>query len=131
MRCTYCGGGKFYEGPSGGLSTNVLCANPDCRHWFNHTPFGLDDLKRIEPTKQEKEHQAAEALRRYEEQRRLRMAEGRAAYMQGQAADTLRKDPAYAGTAERENNIDRLTGYLQAMAEDIRGLRQSRKPEGP
>lgn len=26
----------FYEGPSGGLSTNVECVN--CHHWFNITP---------------------------------------------------------------------------------------------
>lgn len=49
--CTYCGGTAFLKGPSGGLSTNILCANPDCRHWFNGTPFGIDDLKRVEPVK--------------------------------------------------------------------------------
>ena len=49
LKCTYCGGTKFFEGPSGGASTNILCANIECRHWFNDTPFGLEDLKRIKP----------------------------------------------------------------------------------
>jgi hypothetical protein len=45
-RCTYCGGVDFYEGPSGGMSTNILCANDQCRHKFNCTPMlrQLDDL---------------------------------------------------------------------------------------
>lgn len=54
LRCTYCEGEEFYEGPQGGLSTNILCANRDCRHWFNHTVLGfgshhiLDDLNHVE-----------------------------------------------------------------------------------
>lgn len=49
-RCTYCRGTEFYEGPSGGMSTNILCANPECRHWFNYIPIlgRLDDLNRVE-----------------------------------------------------------------------------------
>ena len=31
--CPDCGSGKFMEGPSGGMSTNVKCAG--CGHWFN------------------------------------------------------------------------------------------------
>src|SRR5690349_13378294 len=55
-KCTYCGGTEFYEGPSGGMSTNVLCANSNCRHWFNWTPVleKLDDLNRVEPTEEAK-----------------------------------------------------------------------------
>lgn len=30
----------FYEGPSGGMSTNYFCANRACRSGFNVTPFG-------------------------------------------------------------------------------------------
>jgi hypothetical protein len=54
VKCTYCGGTKFFEGPSGGMSTNILCANDKCRHWFNWTPFinVLDDLKRVEPERE-------------------------------------------------------------------------------
>ena len=32
-RCSDCGSKSFYEGPSGGLATNVRCAG--CKHWFN------------------------------------------------------------------------------------------------
>lgn len=49
LLCIYCEGTDFYEGPSGGLSTNILCANKNCRHWFNVTPFGLEDLHKVEP----------------------------------------------------------------------------------
>ena len=31
--CPDCGSGQFHEGPSGGMSTNVNCA--DCGHGFN------------------------------------------------------------------------------------------------
>lgn len=55
IKCTYCGGTEFHEGPSGGGSTNILCANPQCRHWFNHNPFfKLEDLNKIEPTQDER-----------------------------------------------------------------------------
>jgi len=49
--CTYCGGTKWYEGPSGGMSTNILCANPECRHWFNYHQaiMPMEDLHRVEP----------------------------------------------------------------------------------
>lgn len=55
-RCTYCGGTKFHKGPSGGVSTNILCANPDCRHWFNYHQgiLPMDDLHRVEPSEAEK-----------------------------------------------------------------------------
>jgi hypothetical protein len=45
--CTYCGGIDFYDGPSGGMSTNKLCANEACRHKFNYTAFinRVDDLR--------------------------------------------------------------------------------------
>lgn len=47
-RCRYCGGRRFFEGPSGGMSTNIMCAEPACEHWFNHTPFmALDDLHQV------------------------------------------------------------------------------------
>lgn len=60
VKCSYCGGTKFFEGPSGGMSTNILCANPDCRHWFNYHGgiLPMDDLHRIEPSAEEKAGQA-------------------------------------------------------------------------
>jgi len=49
--CTYCGGTEWYEGPSGGMSTNIRCANPECRHWFNWHQgiIPMEDLHRVEP----------------------------------------------------------------------------------
>lgn len=39
-RCPDCGStAGFYEGPSGGISTNVFCANRECRSGFNITPW--------------------------------------------------------------------------------------------
>lgn len=31
--CPDCGSPQFYEGPSGGMSTNMQCTG--CGHWFN------------------------------------------------------------------------------------------------
>lgn len=57
LQCLYCHGTSFYEGPSGGMSTNILCANNECRHWFNYTALinKLDDLNRVEPPRTPKE----------------------------------------------------------------------------
>jgi hypothetical protein len=52
VRCKYCNGTSFYEGPYGGLAMNILCANKDCRHWFNYWTYPFErmyDLNRIEP----------------------------------------------------------------------------------
>ncbi len=38
--CPNCGSNQWYEGPSGGMSTNIKCGG--CGIWFNSTPFGLD-----------------------------------------------------------------------------------------
>lgn len=38
--CLNCGSNQWYEGPSGGMATNIKCAG--CGLWFNNTPFGLD-----------------------------------------------------------------------------------------
>lgn len=35
--CPFCYKDEFYEGPSGGMSTNWFCANPDCGAGFNLT----------------------------------------------------------------------------------------------
>lgn len=45
-KCTYCGSIDFFEGPSGGATTNILCANQECGHWFNWAGAfgGLEDL---------------------------------------------------------------------------------------
>ena len=35
-RCPDCGSERWFEGPSGGMSTNIKCAG--CGIWLNHTP---------------------------------------------------------------------------------------------
>lgn len=40
--CPDCGSKGFYEGPSGGMSTNIFCRNRDCRSGFNLTPFSIN-----------------------------------------------------------------------------------------
>lgn len=42
--CPNCNGNKWLEGPSGGLSVNIMCA--ECGLWFNRTPFGIDYIGR-------------------------------------------------------------------------------------
>ena len=146
-RCTYCGGTEFFEGPSGGMSINILCGNQKCRHWFNWTPVleKLDDLNRVEPTKEEREAQRAEELEKNKANADTRYQEGRNAYLLGQrigpcggsganggyyneAKDqtNIRRAMAYGGHAEPVQNIDRLAGYIEAMADELRALKKSR-----
>lgn len=104
IKCPNCGGVKWHEGPSGGMSTNILCANKECRHWYNHTGFGeLEDLHRVEPSPEEKE--------RIQHRRQ----QGRDAYLEGRSVDDLRYPQSTA-------NMDRLAGFLDAMAADVRNL---------
>lgn len=55
IRCPYCGGMSFHEeADSDGV--DVKCATPWCGHWFTDAgPFGLDDLRRADPTASEME----------------------------------------------------------------------------
>jgi hypothetical protein len=47
-KCPDCGSKGFYEGPSGGVSTNIYCTNPECRSAFNYTNiFGEGHAERI------------------------------------------------------------------------------------
>lgn len=39
-RCPDCDGEGFFTGPSGGMSTNIICRNGACRSKFNITDFG-------------------------------------------------------------------------------------------
>lgn len=34
LTCLRCGGSQFYEAPSTGPCSRVLCAEPACRSWF-------------------------------------------------------------------------------------------------
>lgn len=120
LKCTYCGGTKFFEGPSGGMSTNILCANEKCRHWFNATPFGLDDLNKVEPTADEEARKRAELKAEADAARLVRYNEGRTAFLDGKPAGTVRTSKAYGGYAEAADNIDGLCGFVDAMAEQMR-----------
>lgn len=127
-KCTYCGGTEWYEGPSGGMSVNILCANENCRHWFNHTPMldELDDLKRVEPTAEEKTAEQAKRRAEADAAREARFEEGRKAFYEGKPMHTLRVDPAYGGYAEPKDNIDRICGYVEVMAKDVQSLMVAR-----
>lgn len=114
MKCTYCGGTKFLEGPSGGGSINILCANYQCRHWFNEMgPFGLQDLHCIEPTDEEKIVNR-QALKTAKEQSHL------ALYQSGKDLFTT-GNPARSCISEdgTEMSVLRLAGWLDAFRSDI------------
>ena len=38
--CPECGSHDWYEGPSGGMSINFMCANDVCGAKYNFTPLG-------------------------------------------------------------------------------------------
>lgn len=116
MKCTYCSGTKFYEGPSGGLAVNVLCANPDCRHWFSDLgPLGFEDLHRVEPTPDEEALKKEERRREQALAKLARFQEGADCFAAGRDPETLRTDYAYGSYAEAAYNVDRLVGYLRAF----------------
>jgi hypothetical protein len=121
MKCTYCGGTKFYEGPSGGMSTNVLCANEKCRHWFNATPFGLDDLKRVEPTEQEKTAEETKRRAETDAQRLAWYKEGRKLFDDGKSARDCVQTTANYTAPLSHSDVQRLCGFMDAMSEMSRG----------
>lgn len=83
MKCLYCKGTEFYEGPSGGLSINVLCANPECRHWFNYNLLTeLEDLHRVEPTKEEKQQVKTDQITKMKHDQNERFEEGKIAFIE-------------------------------------------------
>lgn len=112
IRCTYCGGDKFYEGPSGGTSTNILCANEDCRHWFNSCPGGLDDLDRVEPTDEEKEATRAEKKSAAEKMDDAFYQEGRTLFEAGKSSRECLRKPDY--NSPPLENLLRLSGWMDA-----------------
>jgi len=122
MKCTYCGGTSFYEGPSGGASVNVLCANQKCRHWFNDSLGELEDLHRVEPSDEEK----AEAAKASEGTTNLGLPrllvkidaiyeEGAELYRSGESAKNCLQERDYGGYGAAASNLLRLTGYIDAM----------------
>lgn len=47
-RCPFCGKSEFYEGPQGGLSMNIMCANSECEAKFNIAAWPLGPLMQCE-----------------------------------------------------------------------------------
>jgi hypothetical protein len=132
LHCSYCDGTEFYRGPSSIGAVNLLCANPECRHWFNHTFSGrLDDLSRVEPTVDEREE-----IKKRSDIQRLDFyksigAIGAAIYRDGGAAvDCLSYDYSKENTyrsAEdrcggRWDNKFVLAGFIQELANDVRAV---------
>lgn len=46
-RCPNCQGTEWHIGPSGGLSTNIMCLS--CEHWYNYHQgiIPMDDLHQV------------------------------------------------------------------------------------
>jgi hypothetical protein len=117
--CTYCGGTKFYNGPSGGISQNILCANDDCRHWFNDHGFTVEDLHKVEPTPDEHARELAE-LRNVQDEANQKLHDlGVACYREGRSARELFL-PYRTYTYPQKEFMHCLMGFLDAMASDIR-----------
>lgn len=119
MKCTYCGGIEFYEGPSGGMSTNVLCANSKCRHWFNETLGELQDLNRVEPTDEEKAQQRKDregtinlGLPRMLVKIETIYQEGRKLFVAGDPSRSCFQEGPYGGYGAAQSNLLRLSGWL-------------------
>ena len=132
MKCTYCGGTKFYEGPSGGMAVNVLCANPNCRHWFNDAgPFGFEDLHRVEPTEEEKETEEDKRKRVRAEHDKALYDDGFRNYINGvNAKDLIFEDNYQAGDYIIKDNIFRLAGWLDGLREDVQSREKDKHPHG-
>lgn len=48
--CPDCQEGNFMEGPSGGMSTNLLCSNQHCGTKVNYSgPFGFERISAASP----------------------------------------------------------------------------------
>lgn len=121
MKCTYCGGTKFYEGPSGGMAVNVLCANPKCRHWFNDMgSLGFDDLYMVEPTEEEKDTEKEQQKQSKIEHEKSLHDEGFSYYKTGDAFSLVTSDNYQAGEYIIKDNIFRLSGWLDALHDDIK-----------
>lgn len=117
-RCTYCGGTEFFNGPSGGLSQNILCTNTNCRHWFNFSIFvdRLEDLNKVEPTEEEKASQEKEVKAKKMMQIRVEIAEGEKIYSSGMPVEDCFVDEVYGYTALTHADAHRVVGWLAAWA---------------
>ena len=122
--CTYCGGTEFYEGPSGGMATNILCANPECRHWFNHIMGRLDDLNSQEPSDEEKAQEREDRKDtinlgdpRMLVKKDVIYQEGCTLFKNGEKAIDCLQESKRVGVFAAYSDILRLSGYIDAQNE--------------
>lgn len=115
VKCTYCGGTRFHKGPSGGISQNILCANTNCRHWFNYSQgiVPLEDLHRVEPTADQRAIEIAERDRAEDEVNQ----EFATCYREGRSVRELFL-PYRSYTYPQKGFIQSLMGFMDAMASD-------------
>lgn len=116
ITCTYCRGTKFFEG----TSTNILCANPECRHWFNYHGgvLPMDDLHRVEPSDAEK----ADVRKLAEFSKRMNV--GATDYREhGSIAVLRQRQLEHRWTYPKPEQIDEICGFIMGMADDIRTLK--------
>jgi hypothetical protein len=116
MNCTYCGGDKFYEGPSAGFSINILCQNPKCRHWFNYEQVldKLEDLHKIEPTEEEKETKRVEQIKEAENLPNKLYQEGQQLHKEGKSClECVKSNPCWHSVTGAD--FYRLSGFIDAM----------------
>ena len=64
-RCPDCGGDGWIEGPHGGLSVNITCANPTCGSRFNTSPVFTERISAPAPLRLEGYVPADEPPRRW------------------------------------------------------------------
>ena len=123
FKCIYCFGDKFYQGPSGGGSINLLCSNPECRHWFNDEGMGgeLYDLQKVEPTDKEKqelkEKEEKETKKQYDDW----YDTGKCLFWRdGSLRDVLSIGDIhyYVSPKDLDRNLLIIAGFCDAMKED-------------
>jgi hypothetical protein len=118
LRCTYCNGNEFYEGPSGGMCTNILCENPDCRHWFNYGPGLFEDMNKIEPTDKEKEETRKQRLWERSQHLNEMYNDGRELFRSGMELHQM--DFHISSNYFPDEDRMKLFGWLDGLADFLR-----------
>jgi hypothetical protein len=119
--CPHCQGTEFYDGPSGGSHINILCSNPECRHWFNFSYLEgkiVEDLNRINPTDEELKVKKEAYEKERNEYPEKCYEQGVQAYYNGESAMTLLKSGAQWHQCNGAD-LYRLAGFLDAMSHKL------------
>jgi hypothetical protein len=114
MECPYCKGTDFYEGPTGGMMMNVICADEECRHKFNlNTLTGeLEDLKSVQPKEKTIQEREAERAKEVSDAKTAAYLEGVELFKtKGSAVDCIQQSGVgwhyFCGA-----DLFRLAGYM-------------------